>query len=242
MPIYLIQNNDSFEPPLYGNLIQQVMHKNDFDKSEIEKKTEFCSFVYSNSKACTKRREFFELLSEYKKVNSGGRYLNNIGGPVEDKMEFQLKHKFVIAFENSQYPGYTTEKIMEAFAAKTIPIYWGDPVIARTFNNKAFVNCNDYSNFEQVVERVKEIDQNDELYQSMMREPAFSSDYSVEKAYEQWDHFLDRIFEQPIELCKRRNDEEGTKGVSYSLKLKRAYQLEKSLRPLKKLKRFLKRK
>ena len=169
MPIYLIQNNDSFEPPFYGNLVQQVMNKNDFDCLDFKKKTEFCSFVYSNSKACSKRREFFELLSEYKKVNSGGRFLNNVGGPVEDKMEFQLRHKFAIAFENSQYPGYVTEKIMEAFAAQTIPIYWGDPVITRTFNPKAFVNCNDYANFEQVVERVKEIDQDDDLYCSMMR-------------------------------------------------------------------------
>lgn len=71
----------------------------------------------------------FEALKKYKKVNSGGRYLNNIGRAVVDKIQFESRHKFSICFENSSYPGYTTEKIIEAFAAKTIPIYWGNPCV-----------------------------------------------------------------------------------------------------------------
>ena len=64
----------------------------------------------------------FEALSWYQQVSSGGRYKNNIGGPVDDKLKFQRKHKFVIAFENTATPGYTTEKIIGAFAAGAVPI------------------------------------------------------------------------------------------------------------------------
>ena len=77
---------------------------------------------------------FFDKLSTYKQVSSGGRFRNNIGGAVADKKAFQADHKFAIAFENTSYDGYCTEKLMEAFAAGTIPIYWGDPNVAKDFN------------------------------------------------------------------------------------------------------------
>lgn len=80
----------------------------------------------------------------YKKVDSGGKYKNNIGKPVENKRDFQMTHKFVIAFENTSTRGYTTEKIIGAYAAGAVPIYWGDPDVAMTFNTKSFINCNEY--------------------------------------------------------------------------------------------------
>lgn len=46
----------------------------------------FCSFVVSNGFNCDKEREiFFKLLNTYKKIDSGGRFLNNIGYRVYDK-------------------------------------------------------------------------------------------------------------------------------------------------------------
>ncbi len=133
-------------------------------------KSKFCNFVYSNSNAA-ERIDFFHLLSKYRRVDSGGRHLNNIGGPVEDKVEFMRPYKFSIAFENSSYPGYVTEKIMHAMAANTVAIYWGDPLIARNFNPDSFINCHDYDNFDQVIERVIELDQNDELYRRVLSAP-----------------------------------------------------------------------
>jgi hypothetical protein len=44
----------------------------------------FCSFVVSNPHGVL-RNLFFERLSKRKKVDSGGRYKNNIGGHLEDK-------------------------------------------------------------------------------------------------------------------------------------------------------------
>ena len=50
-------------------------------------KEKFCCMVVSNGKA-KERIEFFNRLSKYKKVDSGGRFMNNIGVPVEDKIKF----------------------------------------------------------------------------------------------------------------------------------------------------------
>ena len=125
----------------------------------IRQKTDFCAYVMSNvTNSADERSRIFELLSAYKSVNSGGRWRNNVGGPVPDKLAFQSSHKFVIAFENCSYPGYITEKFAEAAASNAIPIYWGDPQIASFFNHKAFVNCHDFPNLQSAVERVIEID------------------------------------------------------------------------------------
>ena len=70
------------------------------EKHEIPanpEKRKFCSFVVSNADAKPIRQHFFEKLSDYKKVDSGGRFMNNVGGPVADKIDFHRQHKFVIA-------------------------------------------------------------------------------------------------------------------------------------------------
>ena len=85
----------------------------------------FCGVVVSNG-GCTMRTNIFNLLSKYKHVDSGGRWNNNIGAPIGNKIEWLKNYKFNICFENSSYPGYLTEKLFDAFKAGCIPIYWGD--------------------------------------------------------------------------------------------------------------------
>lgn len=137
-------------------------------------KKKFCCMVVSNAKA-KERIEFFHELSKYKKVDSGGRFLNNIGLSVEDKMEFIKDYKFVISFENSSYPGYTTEKIIEPMLVDSIPIYWGNPLISKDFNTKSFINIENTNQFSSAIEQIIEIDNDNEKYLSMVREPWFAN-------------------------------------------------------------------
>jgi hypothetical protein len=53
-------------------------------------------------------------------------------------------YKFVVAFENSSAPGYNTEKLTHAIEADSMPIYWGDPEIGRSFNPGRFIDAHDY--------------------------------------------------------------------------------------------------
>ena len=146
LPIYYLNRYQKF-----FRLMQEKHAK------PLPAKSGFCSFVYSNDRASAVREQFFTQLSTYKNVSSGGRYRNNIGGPVEDKLAFELQHKFSFSFENSSYPGYCTEKLVQSFAAQTVPIYWGDPTAADTFNEEAFINCNRYSSWDEVLEAIKRI-------------------------------------------------------------------------------------
>ena len=145
----------------------------DWDAQQLlAQKTRFCNFVFSNP-SCRRRNEFFHKLSRYKRVDSGGRCLNNMGSRVSNKREFQSQYKFSIAFENSSYPGYITEKILDAFLAGTVPIYWGNPLAQRDFNPRSFLNAHDYDSDEALIERVIELDQNDDLYLEYLSQPCY---------------------------------------------------------------------
>jgi alpha(1,3/1,4) fucosyltransferase len=139
----------------------------------LREKTKFCNIVVSNPDA-KERIDFFNKLSEYKTVDSGGGFLNNIGKPVKDKMEFIREYKFTIAFENSSIPGYTTEKIVQPMLVNSIPIYWGNSLIQKDFNTKSFVNCHEYASFDEVIERIIEIDKDEELYKQYLQQTYFT--------------------------------------------------------------------
>lgn len=164
-------------------------------------KTDFCGFVVSNDSGMSERKEMFEILSAYKRVDSGGRYMNNIGGPVKDKFAFDKKHKFSLTFENCCHDGYTTEKIVEAFAAGAIPIYYGNPLIGREFNTKAFINVHDFASLADVVEYVKRIDSDQLLYNQIKSEPIITG---ARINQDDLRRFLFNIFDQPLEKARRR--------------------------------------
>lgn len=170
-------------------------------------KPKFCSYTISNgNRASDLLVELIETMDQYKQVDSGGKWRNNIGGPVQDKYAFDSGHKFSIVFENSSHPGYTTEKIIQAFAARTVPIYWGDPTILQNFNPKSFINVQDYKTVAEVVEKIKEIDSDDELFLRYLKQPIYKEGQKTSFDYRtDFESFLVNILSQAIESAKRRN-------------------------------------
>lgn len=189
------------------HLLERMEHKHELP-SKWDLKTEkpdFCSFVVSNSQNKI-RNKAFERLNEYKHVNSGGRYMNNIGGAVSNKLAFESRHKFSLCYENDRHDGYTTEKIMEAFAARTIPIYWGDPQISRVFNPEAFIDVSNYDSFEEVIEQIEYLDSHDDAYMKMLQTPAMlPSQMSIDSQLESFEQWFVGIFERPQEEAYRRS-------------------------------------
>ena len=191
----------NIQVPLFSDRCVAAMHRIEarekFAAEDLTAKTGFCSFVQSQLGAADPIRvEFFHKLSEYKTVDSGGRLLNNVGGPVTDKMSFEAQHKFSISFINAK--NYTIQdRPLDAFAARTLPIYWGNPDIGRFHNTKAFVNVMDYPSLDAVVQAVKEIDNDDARYIEMMNEPVFAPgiQVTVESELKRFDDFLINIVE-----------------------------------------------
>lgn len=166
-------NKSHFRWPLY----RRWFSENDLIRPRnveeiLKKKKDFCSFVISNSNA-KERITFFNQLSQYKKVASGGRYVNNVGGPVTNKREFIEKYLFNIAFENSSYPGYNTEKLAESWVMGCIPIYWGDPKVTYDVNPDCFINVHDFKSYEDAIDFIIKVDKSKELQKQYLEAPFF---------------------------------------------------------------------
>lgn len=161
-------------------------------------KRKFCNFIVSNN-GCQERNSFYTELSKYKKVDSGGRFANNIGYAVDNKVTFQSEYKFSIAFENNayrpQHPGYTTEKIMEPMTVNSVPIYWGNPEIGKEFNTKSFINFYDFDSVDSVINYIEYLDNNDKKYLELLNQPWFDN-YKIPESnkIENIKSFLYKIF------------------------------------------------
>ena len=166
------------------------------------KNKKFCAWVVSNGSG-EARNLFFDKLSEYKVVDSGGSFKNNVGGPVENKTKFLQDYKFSICFENSKTQGYISEKLSDAFEAGTIPIYYGDDTILELLNNKSYIHVKDESEFDEKIELIKKIDQNDTLYEEMIREKIVIDDSRYPKELQKYKDFIYHIIEQDKQKAKR---------------------------------------
>ena len=115
---------------------------------------------------------------QYKQVDCLGKSLNNMPplppyrpeeAGIGAKLDFLAHYKFTIAFENASVPGYISEKIFHPLRVGSIPIYWGCPEIAQYVNPDCFINCHDFSSFDDVIREVIKIDRDQQLYESYLK-------------------------------------------------------------------------
>lgn len=151
----------SFDPPTETNfrlplwqmywLLKPEFKDRLFNRKRWEEFERFCAFVVSNSSNML-RMNHFDTLNQYKKVHAYGKARMNDTGLMkasqgkywrDAKDEFFLghPHKYMMTYENTAYPGYCTEKLMDAFLVGALPIYWGDPRVEEDWNGKAFINA-----------------------------------------------------------------------------------------------------
>lgn len=159
----------------------------------------FCAFVCRNPKG-KQRNSLVRNLSARRTVSCGGPFMNNIGyvlpRPYEVKQEFQHKHYFSIAYENESAPGYQTEKIVDAFLSRSIPIYWGSPQVAEEFNPKAFVNANAFKSEKALIDHIMDLADSPRDMAEMLSQPVLQDSAVFEKSDKALLDFLARIFER----------------------------------------------
>lgn len=182
-PVYLSQVFAARNvPPLRHPCLDLVKNPETCWDDVLAYKTSFCNFIVSNAFwrdprsrgecGLAHRIEFFRLLSKYKSVDAGGRVCCNIAHPVQDKLPFVERYKFTVAFENTSYPGYVTEKLCDPMFALSVPIYWGSPEVADDFNPASMVVATGRP-LEDVVDEVTALDQDDAAYLAKLRQPWF---------------------------------------------------------------------
>ena len=199
---------------LYDDLVY-LEKRPKLSNKDLSEKKEFCNFIYSNRKlAHPIREEFFHALNAQRPVVSAGRILQNdtsLANNVDpsdwhrSKLNFLRKFRFTIAIENSEHPGYITEKMTDALAAHTVPIYWGDPLVTKEFNQDAFINLRDYSNFSDAIDEIQNLDRDPKRLLNMLNSPFFRAGTNKLVEFKSNAHdFLNAIFQQPLPKARRR--------------------------------------
>jgi hypothetical protein len=193
-------NNWHYRLPLFVIYMWSLdmIHNTDYKYYHIlgdhtpKEKTGFCSFVVSNP-GCEERNEFFKQLNTFKPVDSGGSLYNNIKAKLDGevaKIDFLSTRKFNICFESGSNPGYVTEKILHAFYAQTIPIYWGSPTIASDFNTNSFINVHDFGSMSEVMYFIQKLDEDEDLYNRFLNSPKLAGgvprDYMILNNFLNW--------------------------------------------------------
>jgi hypothetical protein len=96
-------------------------------------------------------------------------------------MEIASKYRFVLCFENDLYPGYVTEKLPEAWATGAIPLYWGDDR-SKYFNPEAFINLNNFDKYDDFLQIIRKINENEQKWTSVASRPLIKKQPSLETA------------------------------------------------------------
>jgi hypothetical protein len=102
---------------------------------------------------------------------------------------------FGVVIENTSHRGYFTEKIMDCFALKTIPIYWGCSNITDFFDRKGIIQ---FDNVDDFIYIINNLDKN--YYYNNLD--------AVEKNYQTAINYIDyeiRIAEKIKEIFKFNN-------------------------------------
>jgi hypothetical protein len=89
------------------------------------------------------------------------------------KVEFFKRYKFTLAIENTIWPGYMTEKLVDPMFAGSIPIYVGDPQATLSFDPASYVDFTRFATMKEMLAFVREIDNDRELYFKMLAAPFY---------------------------------------------------------------------
>lgn len=125
----------------------------------LRRKKEFCIFT---SHLVEPRKSIYLKFSKNFNVDGYGPYFNKSiknHNSSEFKTQNILKdYAFNLCPQNSLYPGYYTEGLVNAFVSKTLPVTWADKNINLDFNEKSFINLLDYtsSNYDEICQLMKD--------------------------------------------------------------------------------------
>jgi len=185
MPFFLVSTTWQLfdECKLYDEPFKWLTEKKDVNEI-LKTKNKFATVIQSSTNPY--RREIFEKLNSYKKVVSCGGFETNddecyrvrrVNSEISDytnKILFQSESKFSLQIQSTCAPYFSQEKLIQGFASNTIPIFWGNPnILEDGYNPKSFINCHDYNTIDEIVEVVKEIENDIDRYKEILNEPIF---------------------------------------------------------------------
>ena len=139
-----------------------------FPRTLRREKTKFaCAFIGNPDPT---RLRAIQALQRHGQVDVFGPYS---GIPVSGKFEIAKDYKYMVCFENDLFPGYLTEKLLDAYVCETVPLYWGDFGREPHVNKNSLINAANFESIEQFASFVSRIDT--AAYEFIYNQPLMNS-------------------------------------------------------------------
>ncbi len=122
----------------------------------LDKKNEI-SYIMTNKNQTVGHKLRHQIWDKYNdKVIINGFTNKFVKTPprIIDKNVIFENAKFSIAVENVISPGYITEKVIDCFMSKTIPIYYGCPNIGEIFNKDGILQFTNLNELDVILNKV----------------------------------------------------------------------------------------
>ena len=148
-------------------------------------KSKLVSHVYSDKKILEGHRLRHEIASRIEGNKNVDFWGSGSSQPMEKKSESLNDYMFSIAIENNRDENYFTDKILDCFATKTIPIYWGAPNIGKWFNLDGIITFENTDHLCSILENLSFDD-----YWS--KQSAVIENYKKSLEYYDYDNFIFR--------------------------------------------------
>ncbi|CAM9158120.1 unnamed protein product [Chrysoparadoxa australica] len=102
-------------------------------------------------------------------------------------VEMYRDFRFAVSFEaTNAVDGYHSEKIVNAFLAGAVPIYWGPPSATSAFNPNSFIHCGNFDSLAACARYVKAVDSDPALYKSYAEAPPLTQRQLLEAFKGDW--------------------------------------------------------
>lgn len=127
-------------------------------KKNIKKEKMF-SHIYSSKTQLEGHKFRHTIASHIKKQNLNvDLFGNGSPTPLDRKSDGLRPYKFSIVIENNRDKNYFTEKIIDAFICRTIPIYWGAPNISNWFDMGSIITFDTLEDLQNILSSLTEED------------------------------------------------------------------------------------
>lgn len=156
--------------------------------TENEREGFACAFVGQPEPI---RMRTIEKLQEIGQVDVFGA---SVGRPVKNKVDIARNYKFMICFENDVYPGYVTEKPLDAWTSGCIPI-WRGLDSASILNSDSIINATTFPNLSSLISHVGDIHSSKSELSRMRQEVLVTTNFSIDKIKDSFE----AIFKQALE-------------------------------------------
>lgn len=114
-------------------------------------KTELLSMISSGKTSAPGHKLRQEIMKSLKdKIHLFGKEVN----PIDDKETGLQPYMFSVAVENSRNGCYFTEKILDCFTTRTVPIYWGCPVLEDYFDMNGVITFESVEELEYIIDNL----------------------------------------------------------------------------------------